>query len=468
MKRSKRLFLLLLVLALVLGATWAATLLNPENEEEETSCTTIFTVDADDVTAISWDYSEQLSFVKEDGQWVYEEDPDFPLDESYLEAMLDSVKEIQSSRTIEAVEDWDQYTLEVPICEITVTAGDDTQTIRIGEETSLGGERYLSIGDGNAYLVDAQILDAFSYGLYDVLAYESIPSMSEVTAMEHLSKDSYRIDLKENSGLAYTDDYVWFIGETPLDTELTQTLMRYVTNLSWSECVSYHAEDLSKYGLEDPAAAITMHYLETVKAATNETDDDGNTVYETRQDAKTFTLEIGAKADSGYYARIQDSSMVYTISDGIAEALLYTTEQELLPDEVLLMDWEEVTSMDITLDGETYQITKDTKTVSDDEGNETEQTVYLLKGKEVDAEDITGALDDLDSSGYATGLTPERGEEIRFVFHRDHETFPEVELAFYQYNSASCMVTLNGAATVFTDRQSVVDLVEAVNALVLG
>ena len=63
MKRSKRLFLLLLVLALVLGATWAATLLNPENEEEETSCTTIFTVDADDVTAISWDYSEQLSFV---------------------------------------------------------------------------------------------------------------------------------------------------------------------------------------------------------------------------------------------------------------------------------------------------------------------------------------------------------------------------------------------------------------------
>lgn len=293
MKRSKRLFLLLLVLALVLGATWAATLLNPENEEEETSCTTIFTVDADDVTAISWDYSEQLSFVKEDGQWVYEEDPDFPLDESYLEAMLDSVKEIQSSRTIEAVEDWDQYTLEVPICEITVTAGDDTQTIRIGEETALGGERYLSIGDGNAYLVDAQILDAFSYGLYDVLAYESIPSMSEVTAMEHLSKDSYRIDLKENSGLAYTDDYVWFIGETPLDTELTQTLMRYVTNLSWSECVSYHAEDLSKYGLEDPAAAITMHYLETVKAATNETDDDGNTVYETRQDAKTFTLEIG-------------------------------------------------------------------------------------------------------------------------------------------------------------------------------
>ena len=190
MKRSKRLFLLLLVLALVLGATWAATLLNPENEEEETSCTTIFTVDADDVTAISWDYSEQLSFVKEDGQWVYEEDPDFPLDESNLEAMLDSVKEIQSSRTIEAVEDWDQYTLEVPICEITVTAGDDTQTIRIGEETALGGERYLSIGDGNAYLVDAQILDAFSYGLYDVLAYESIPSMSEVTAMEHLSKDS--------------------------------------------------------------------------------------------------------------------------------------------------------------------------------------------------------------------------------------------------------------------------------------
>ena len=448
MKRGKKLLTMLLALAVILGATYAATLLNPENEAEEETSATIFTVNADEVTGIRWDYSEPLSFTKENDAWVYDEDAAFPADETFLDTMLAEVKEITASKTIEAVEDWDQYTLEVPICEVTLTAGEDAYTIKIGEETSLGGERYLSIGDGNAYLVDADILDAFCYGLYDVLAYETVPEMETITAMEHTGKDSYRIDYLENSGLAYSDEYVWFIGEKPLDTELTDRLMTYVTDSTWQSCANYNAEDLSQYGLDDPAATITMYYLE----------DDTE---------KTYTLEIGAQAEDGYYARIQGSGMVYTLSDSVAETLVYTTYEELQPDEVLLMDWDEVKSMEITLDGETYKISRTTETVTDDEGNETEEVVYKLGGVEVDAASIPEVLDELESTGYANGLTPERSEEIRFVFNRERDTFPEVELAFCQYNSTSCLVTLNGEATVFVAREDVVDLVETVNALVL-
>lgn len=470
MKRGTKLFSLLLLLVLLLGATYAATRLAPKEEEEaeETVYTTIFTVDTDTVTQISWDYSEYLSFTKEGDTWVYDEDAAFPLEETFVDTMLATVKEITSSKTIEAVENWDQYTLEVPICEVTVTSGDTAQTIKIGQESSLGGERYVSVGDGNAYLVDSGILDAFSYGLYDVLKPEAIPNMTDVYGMEYRSTNgSYEITRMENSGLAYSDDYVWFLEGKPLDTELTQRLLQYMTDMSWEECVNYNAEDLSKYGLDEPAAAITMRYLETVTTATNETDEDGNTVYETQENEKTYTLEIGAEAKDGYYARIQGSRMIYRIAASAAETLLYTTSEELLPDEVLLMDWDAVSAIEITLNGETYTLQKDTKTVTDDEGNETQEVIYLLEDQEVDAAGICDALDELDSTGYATGMTPERREEIRFVIHRAHATFPEVELAFYQYNSTSCMVTLNGEATVFVARDAVVALVEEVNALVL-
>lgn len=450
MKRGKKLLNLLLVLVILLIATYAATLLEPEyTGEEEATYETIFTVNAENVTNISWDYKELLSFTKVGETWVYDEDAAFPLDETFIDTMLTNVQQIVSTKTIEAVENWDQYTLEVPICEITLTTDGTTHTIKIGEETALSGERYLSIGDGNAYLVDAQILDAFRYGLYDVLAYEQVPQMDQILSLEYIGRDSYTIDYLENSGLAYTDDYVWFHDGKPLDTELTERLITYVTGSQWQECVDYHAEDLSQYGLDPGETTIRLRYMA----------DDVEQVY---------TLEIGKAAKNGYYVRIQGSNMVYTISAGIAETLLYTTCTELQPDEVLLMDWEQVRSLEITLDGATCRITRQTETVTEEEGNEQENVVYQLDGAEVDAEDILDALDDLGFSGYATGLIPMRREEIRFVIHREHETFPEVTLAIYQYDSSSCVVMLNGEATVFVPREDVVSLVEEVNALILN
>lgn len=469
MKRGKKLLALLLLLVLLLGAAYGAARLNPEKKaEEETVYTTVFTLDPGEVTQIGWDYSEALSFTKEEGGWVYDADSAFPLDETYIDAMLETLKELRSTKTIEAVENWDQYTLEVPICEITVTTGDTTRTLKIGEETALGGQRYLSIGDGNAYLVDSSVIDPFRYGLYDVLKMESVPDMSSVMSMEFVSGgESYEIRRLENSGLAYSDEYIWFLGEKPLDTDLTEKLLRYVTDMTWQECVNYHAGDLSKYGLDTPAAVITVRYLETVQAASGETGADENVAGESQKQEKTYTLEIGAEGKDGYYVRIQDSRMIYQIPANVAETLLYTTYADLLPDEVLLMDWDAVKAMEITLDGETYTIQRTLETVEDDEGNETEEVVYRMDGEEVNAASIPEALDALVSTGYAAGLTPERGEEIRFVIKREHATFPEVELVIYQYNSTSCLVTLNGEATVFVAREDAVSLVEKVNALVL-
>ena len=64
-------------------------------------------------------------------------------------------------------------------------------------------------------------------------------------------------------------------------------------------------------------------------------------------------------------------------------------------------------------------------------------------------------------------LTPTRGAEIGFVFRRDADTFRNMELTFYQYDSGSCLVSLNGEKRLFVGRDSVVAIVENVNTLLM-
>lgn len=57
MKRGKKLIALLAALVILTGAALAATLLNPERQEgsgQEEEKISIFTLDSDSVTALSW------------------------------------------------------------------------------------------------------------------------------------------------------------------------------------------------------------------------------------------------------------------------------------------------------------------------------------------------------------------------------------------------------------------------------
>lgn len=475
MSRGKKLMGLLLVLVVLAGAAFAAKRLNPENQETEEETETgvsVFTLDADSVTALSWTYGEEsLTFEQSDGGWVYGEDSGFPLDSTYIETMLAALSDVTASKTIEDPEDLAQYGLEEPACTVSVTAGETTQLV-IGDETELGGSRYLSLGDGNVYLVDTALLDSFSYGLYDLLEQEDIPSMTEVRSLSvDTGSQALEIQYLEDSGLAYSDEYVWFLeqeeGYLTLDTELTEALIANVTGLTWDECVNYQADedDLAAYGLGGDGTTVTVGYMEQTQVETGETDEDDSPVYETVESEESFVLELGSLDSEGCYARMGGSGMVYRIDASVAESLLYTTYIDLLPDEVLLMDWDTVTGMNITLDGETYSVTKEEQEVTDEEGDTSITSVYLLDGAEIELSGVLDSLTALASTGTAYAAAPEDEAELRLVFYRNTETFSQVELAFYPYNSSSYLVTLDGASTVFTAREDVLSIVEALREL---
>ena len=476
MKRGKKLLTLLAVLVLICGAALAAQRLNPENNqaEEEKAAVQVFSLDPETITSLTWTYNEgdTLSFDYADGAWSYTADAAFPLDESYLADMADALTEIIAERTIEEPEDLAEYGLHRPVCSITVTTGDTTAELSIGDVTAVDGLQYFANGDGKVYLIDTEVLSPFTYDLLEMVQLETIPSLQMLTGMS-LTTANQQLELTymEDSGLAYSDSYVWFLANgdsyRTLDTELTADYLENITSIYWNQCVSYNAsdEELAEFGLDTPAAAVSIGYVQEIQIATGETDDEGAAIYETSYLPQTFDLELG-RANGTTYARISGSRMVYSVNDTFLNLLLYTTYAELKPDEVLVMDWETVDSITVTLDGVDYEIIKSTQDVTDDEGNVTTETIYTLNGETVAFENVLDTLDSLESTGYAAS-TEEAAEEIRFTFHRNTEAFSEVTIVFFRYDSTSCLVSLDGVPTVSLDREDVVDLVEAVNKIIL-
>lgn len=486
MKRGKKLLLLLAVLVIAAGAALAAVRLFPDGEAVETAEepeTMILSLSSDELSSIGWTYEDEtITFTKTDDGWEYAGDPAFPLSETSFGSVLSGVASVAATKTIEAPEDVSQYGLDEPACEVMVEPVEaDTVWLRIGSETDMGGERYVSIGDGNVYLTDASILDAFSVGLYDLVQMESIPYMQDVDAFAVEGEtQSLTIEHLPDSGLAYSDVYEWFAQDDSgshitLDTELTEDIIESVTQMSWVGCVNYAAdeEDLASYGLDTPAAVVTVRYTTEVQVATDLTDDSGNMLYDTEEREETFVLELGNYVDSYCYARIADSDMVYTVDASILDGLLYTDAASLRPDEVLAVDWSAVSAVDITLSDQMYTLTRellpaeteDADTDEEDAAIEdveiTYETAWMLDGRQVAIEDALAELTSLTVEGYADGTTPERSEELRLVLHQQNETYPEIELVIYQYDSSACLAVRNGDTVTFVSRTDVTALIDA-------
>ena len=116
---------------------------------------------------LTWVYETQsITFDLTQEEWILVSDPEYRL--SYLSKsdILKSIEKIHARRIIDDPGALSQYGLTQPECTITA----DSTTIRIGDQTAVGGLRYLSIGDGKVYLVSETILYPFTRTLEQMSA----------------------------------------------------------------------------------------------------------------------------------------------------------------------------------------------------------------------------------------------------------------------------------------------------------
>ena len=214
MSRIRNLIILLVVLALLVVAVVAVQIINRTEEEapvEETT-NTIIELDPNAVTELGWFYvDETMAFEKTSAGWVYGADESFPVDPTYLDAMLTALTKVDAVRTIENVTNYAEYGLTDSDCKVYVKAGELLE-LTFGNLSAMGDSQYLSLGDGNVYLVDTAIQDNFELGLLEVVLMEAVPETEDVqVAMVKRGEAQVTLVYQENSDLGYSNKYVWFM-----------------------------------------------------------------------------------------------------------------------------------------------------------------------------------------------------------------------------------------------------------------
>ena len=125
--------------------------------------------------------------------------------------------------------------------------------------------------------------------------------------------------------------------------------------------------------------------------------------------------------------------------------------------EVLPAKFASINQIDISLEGKDYTITSDGKG---------EKRTYYYLDKELKLNDFQNALERLQAEKF-TDEKPAKKEEISLTFHLDNENYPEVKIGLYRYDGTYCLAVVDGEPLSLIKRSYVVDLIEAVHAIVL-
>ena len=92
------------------------------------------------------------------------------------------------------------------------------------------------------------------------------------------------------------------------------------------------------------------------------------------------------------------------------------------------------------------------------------------KEDEVAIDALQDALETLHAEYSSDFLSddPTGKEEIRLTVHLDNENHPKVDNALYRHDGEDCLAVVDGETFALVPRSDVVDLIEAVNAIVLN
>ena len=98
---------------------------------------------------------------------------------------------------------------------------------------------------------------------------------------------------------------------------------------------------------------------------------------------------------------------------------------------------------------------------------EDDEITWFYGEEEVAIDDFRTALASLTATEFKEEEISAK-EEISLTLYLDDENYETVQIGLYRQDGESCMAVVDGKPTAFVARSEVVNLVEAVNAIVLN
>ncbi len=499
-KKGRALILLLLAMIVLVGACiwltdYKGKQTEEDNEENTTEETSIVSLDVNTIKSIYFknENAEMTLLRDKEGVWKNSEDENFPVNQTYAKSMQDAFTDLTSTRTItEGTDDPVSFGLDSPSILVTVTTEDGKKTdISIGDTIPVGDGYYAVLNGGKeVYVISADFYNLFTHKVEEMVEVEPIPSLNaaDITylSVENKDKPAFEVSYDENNYADYSGFTKWtmkqpYTTDIAADADALGTLFGNYSGLSFLTCVDYNAKDLSKYGLDNPAAVIRLKYNEaatdsnTADTADAGTADDANAAG-TEKTERLFELLIGSTdADGNYYAKQEDSNAVHTMSADTVSKLIDIDAYGYVYCSINLFHIDLIDSVKLELDGETYTLrierpkadAGETSEESTDAGDESAAVKYYFNGNPAEEKSFKELYQKIiapvtekeipsDYSGDNTGKTPYLTLEFHFTAGQT------VTVKYLPYDESYYIVDTDGAEYFLTDLRVINDLADAV------
>lgn len=234
-------------------------------------------------------------FRKEEETWKWVDNEEFPLDAAYIEEILAALEVLNSTLTAaESAVDPADCGLDEPDRYMTVTVGEETTTLRFGDQKA-SGEWYMSVdGSSDVYLAADDFVRLMDRRIYDMAVLPTLPELTD----DNLTVVTVRSSENNKYARLTKTDEGW-ISENRLAPEKAEAVETALAEFSFDSCFNFDpSPDAAPLcGLDVPSAVITAAYINTVGTET------------------TMTLSLGTlRQDGFYYVTLNDDTTVYLVS----------------------------------------------------------------------------------------------------------------------------------------------------------
>ncbi|MDO4326206.1 MAG: DUF4340 domain-containing protein [bacterium] len=377
MKKQKISPLLIAVGVLaVLGIVYVGILQGKARQEKKQEEEKEYIIKMENVTGLSLQHNgETLEFVKEDGNWVYKEDAEFPLKTSSVSSLESAVSALEPVRVLDGAEEMASYGLTEPQSWVALTGEDGTvKKLLLGDAAD---DNYYACveGEGTVYTISSTVLNDLPDDLYDWIQLETFPNVSstDIVSVQVEKNDGtgYLLEKEENEVLVQKEEETdadtdrteessgteidadgteqssemepetelvaeWYVtdnGGTRRKIEASGTADTVTDKLAYlyvTSCANYKAseEELGMYGLLNPTV-ITYQYPAKDTESTETKDAEIKDTEEKEETLEKMVLEVGSLDESGtyYYVRMQDSQAVNQVSAENLNVILEKTAE---------------------------------------------------------------------------------------------------------------------------------------------
>lgn len=265
---------------------------------------------AEGVTALTLcDGDVTLRFEKvENAAWVWQDDPQFPLEQTALEELLSLPTALEGGEVVPNAEDLSIYGLASPTKYITVTSDGADVTYYIGEQAT-DGRWYVLTPAGAVRFASDENKQLLSRSIYSMAVLPGLPALSE----ERVRKVTLTNDEGGTVSFRTGEDGTRRSGSRDV-TAKTDALIKELCGLTLSSCVDYDpAEGAAEVcGLTAPEVTLEVEY----------TADNGS--------ERVLTVYVGLPTgDGGRYVSIDDDSTIYRMEESSLAQVLTLAETGL-------------------------------------------------------------------------------------------------------------------------------------------